>query len=250
MENSGNQKLKVLCLHGHYNTGEVMKHQLAYYEYIFRDYVQFEYLTAPHKCEEVFDPKLHEKFGEDFYTWIIHDTETNESKGFNESFISIKEHLDTHGPYDGILGFSLGGYFTRILLKSNEIGFPVPKNMPKFAVIFSSIIYPNSPFAPLREEYEGPMMYIYGNKDKVFPNYDGSHINKGEHTIIEHEQGHNIPKFVGEDMQSFTRFFNSAYEKKFGRPMEFDFEVNEQFKQAFNEQQKQKMPSKQIMGKL
>jgi len=122
--------------------------------------------------------------------------------------------------------------------------------MPKFGVIISSPLGKVNPFPALVTEYSVPMLYIHGKKDKIVSNYESSIARFGEHTIIEHEQGHNIPKFVGEDMQSFTRFFNSAYEKKFGRSMEFDFEVNEQFKQAFNEQQKQKMPSKQIMGKL
>jgi len=117
MENSGNQKLKVLCLHGHYNTGEVMKHQLAYYEYIFRDYVQFEYLTAPHKCEEVFDPKIVEMFKGPFYTWARFDPIKNKRAGFYDSIDMIKEHLDTHGPYDGIMAFSQGGYMARAVLK-------------------------------------------------------------------------------------------------------------------------------------
>ena len=133
MENKECPKLRVLCLHGHYNTAEVMKHQLAYYEHVFRDYIEFDYLTAKFEAKEVYDEKIYEKFnGGPFYSWIYFNEAKNKWEGAPESFQQTVDHLNENGPYDGVIGFSQGGYILRLIIKAEELGLPQPELKPNF----------------------------------------------------------------------------------------------------------------------
>ena len=250
MQNTVCQKLRVLCLPGHYNTGQVMKYQLAYYEHIFRDFVEFHYLTAPNECLEVYDPKVKEMFKGPFFTWARYDPKTKKRSGFFESYEAINKQLDDYGPYDGVIGFSQGGYMARVLLKSEEFGLPPPKNKLKFGVLISSPLGDFNPFPGLEAKYPVPMMYIFGKKDKIASNYEETIAREGKYTIIAHEQGHNIPKFTGEEINEFIQFFSSAYRKKFGEDIDLGFEVNEEFKQSFLDDQKLMATSKPLISKL
>ena len=70
MEPNKQKKLRILCLHGYYNNIKVMKHQLEYYEDIFKDTVEFEYLQGYYEVPDVYDKAIYEKFkGEKFYGW-------------------------------------------------------------------------------------------------------------------------------------------------------------------------------------
>ncbi|CAI2378104.1 unnamed protein product [Moneuplotes crassus] len=232
-------KLRVLCLHGVYNNIEVMKHQFAYYEYLFSDFIEFDYLQAPHECDEVYDPKIAEKFDGPFYRWIKYDAKNDLWHGHIESAMIIKDHFENNGHYDGIIAFSQGGYMTRTMLKAVECGLPDLQINPGFVVLIGSPIPHDNVFGDLNAgDYKCPVLYIFGEHDEIANAQKRAICPRGDTTTIIHEKGHVMPKFTGEHMDTFINFFNRFYEEKFDKPMTFDFSIDEEFKQNFIENNK------------
>ncbi len=143
-------------------------------------------------------------------------------------------YVNTYGPFDGILGFSQGTMMARIILKMNEFKSDLPKitlEPPKFGVIFSGIFTERALYFPeyqkdsfkVMTEYEQPMMYVYGDRDFLKSRIEYAIVKEGDHVIVKHDYAHNIPKFRGENLEEFCRFFDRMYTSIIGRPMELDF---------------------------
>ena len=193
-------------------------------------------LQATNEDVEVFDPQLKEKFKEDkFYTWALYDKETGKYKGFIESTKYVVNHINTNGPFDGILGFSQGGFIGRLIIKSKEKRFEEyrPNVIPSFLILFSSGLMRN-PFEELLTKYDVPILHIYGTNDKIQPKYDSSINVEGEKSIIVHDKGHTIPRFAGEKMDKFIEFIKQQYKIKFGIEMKFDKIVDEKYTNQIN----------------
>ncbi|CAI2375996.1 unnamed protein product [Moneuplotes crassus] len=244
-------KLRILCLHGFYNNVQVMKHQFAYYEYIFRDYIEFDYLNAPYECDEVYDPRIKEKFEGPFYRWTVYDQKTKTYSGFVESCKMIKDHFENNGEYDGIIAFSQGGYLIRTMMKADAIGMPEIKITPKFVSLVGSAVPHEHVFKDKNEgNYECPVLYIYGKKDPIIKGHNLAICQTGDSTAIIHEKGHQIPKLTGDHMETFMKFFNRFYEDKFNKPMNFDFTVDEEFREEFIKNSESKLITKNALHKL
>ncbi|CAI2377046.1 unnamed protein product [Moneuplotes crassus] len=227
-------KLKVLCLHGFYNNKDVMKYQMAYYEYIFGEFIEFHYLDAPYDASAIFDEQIKNKFGGPFFAWVNKDTEKHNFDGLVESCEYVKEYCATHGPFDGFIGFSQGGYVIRTMLKATECGIPHCQISPRFAILIASPVQHGHVFEGKNEgDYPCPVMYIYGKADPFTYYRDLAICKKSQTTVILHEKGHNVPRFVGEVMKTFTKFLNRAYEDKFDKPMAFRVPLNRELKKNF-----------------
>lgn len=227
-------KLKVLCLHGFYNNSSVMKYQMAYYEYIFGDFIEFHYLNAPYDASAIFDEQIKKKFGGPFFAWVKKDTEKHNFDGLTESCEYVKEYWATHGPFDGLIGFSQGGYVIRTMLKAKECGIPHCQISPRFAILIASPVQHGHIFRGKNEgDYPCPVMYIYGKMDPFTYYRDLAICRRSKATVILHEKGHNMPRFVGADMKNFTRFVNKHFEEKFDRPMTFSQPIDRDFKRKF-----------------
>mmetsp|Transcript_13656 Transcript_13656/g.15316 ORF Transcript_13656/g.15316 Transcript_13656/m.15316 type:complete len:94 (+) Transcript_13656:290-571(+) len=81
------------------------------------------------------------------------------------------------------------------------------------------------------------MMYIYGKTDPFTYYRDLAICTKGDHTVIIHDQGHNMPRFLGKQLKIFTKFLNKVYEEKHYRPMVFLHAIDKNFKRQFAKQQ-------------
>mmetsp|Transcript_7928 Transcript_7928/g.9002 ORF Transcript_7928/g.9002 Transcript_7928/m.9002 type:complete len:136 (+) Transcript_7928:1-408(+) len=135
MESSECRKLKIICLHGIYNNIRVMKYQMDYYEYIFRDVAEFHYVQAEKEHKEVFDKQIQKKFkGDRFYSWMYQDENNSYMQSIIDSTHRVAEYMNQHGPFDGCIGFSQGGFILRCLLKAAEIPFKIaqPLHTPSF----------------------------------------------------------------------------------------------------------------------
>jgi hypothetical protein len=88
---------------------------------------------------KIFDPVLYEKFNKQtFYTWIVLD-EPFSFKPFADSVNYLIDYINKTGPYDGLLGFSVGSLLVRVLLKINEVKSPFPQlnHTPGFGIMAS-----------------------------------------------------------------------------------------------------------------
>ena len=77
------------------------------------------------------------------------------------------------------------------------------------------------------------MMYIYGKKDPFTYYRDLAICRESEHLVIMHDKGHNMPRFIGDDLTKFSQFLNNAYEEVFFKPMTFLYAVNSFYKKKF-----------------
>lgn len=172
--------------------------------------------------------------GDKFYTWAVYNSETGKYEGFKESLHFVVDYINNHEPIDGILGFSQGGFLSRIIIKSKEPRFREykPNNIPQFWILFSSGLLRN-PFEELKTKYDIPILHIYGTNDKIIPSYDTSVNKEGEYSIIEHDKGHSIPRLSDEKMNVFIEFIKNQYKQKFGETMPFDQVIDENYKQEY-----------------
>ncbi|CAI2377782.1 unnamed protein product [Moneuplotes crassus] len=227
-------KIRILCLHGFFNNIDTMNHQLRHYRKLFDKYISFVPINGPHECTDVFDKKIAEMFKPPFFGWYFYNPKTNECKGIEESIQYIVQYINTHGPFDGVLGFSQGTIMARIILKLSEFESEVPKievGAPKFGIVFSGIFTEKAKyFSKCKEdslnimnEYEQPMLYVYGEKDPLIEYVEKALVKEGDFTIVKHHYAHNIPKLRGEFLKEFCSFFDRMYYNIIGKHMDLDF---------------------------
>mmetsp|Transcript_11705 Transcript_11705/g.10334 ORF Transcript_11705/g.10334 Transcript_11705/m.10334 type:complete len:264 (+) Transcript_11705:31-822(+) len=248
-------KLRILCFHGYYNNIDVMKHQLGYYEQIFKNYADFEYINGFHENQDIFDFQLYKLFkNQSFYSWALNDDKTNKPKGFLESLGYVIDFMNRTGPYDGILGFSQGTFLVRTLLKLREFKteFPHLEHIPEFGIIISGPLrlsiklskeYPQDKYK-LLTPFQQPVLYMYGEKDIYLEKIKFGVIEEGDFTVIKHSAGHNVPKLVDDQMEIFISFMKKVYFNRFGTEMYSEDVIDNEYKKNYIDLVKIKMTSK------
>lgn len=235
------RKLRILCFHGYYNNVDVMKHQLGYYEHVFKNHADFEYINGFHENQDIFDFQLYKLFkNQSFNSWAINDDQTGKPKGFLESLHYVIDFMNRTGPYDGVLGFSQGTFLVRTLLKLREFktDFPELEHIPEFGIIISGPLrlsislskeYPQDKYK-LLTPFEQPVLYMYGTKDVYLEKIEFGVIEEGDYTVIKHTAGHNIPKLIDGEMEVFTNFMNKVYFNRFGTEIYMEDVIDKEYK--------------------
>lgn len=225
-QNKTQKKLRILCFHGYYNNSEVMKYQLKYYQDIFSDFVEFEYINGFYEVPDIYDLAVYKTFKDKlFYSWAYIDPRTNTLKGFKHSFNYVVDYMNENGPYDGVLGFSQGSFFVRTLLKLDEFNSDLPrlKHTPKFGIILSGPVKlsvipdifetcPQDAYKTM-SSYSQPLLYMYGEADHMLEKIKYGIIEEGEYYVIKHKSGHNVPKLYGSKLDQFIDFIDLVYYK-------------------------------------
>jgi len=249
------RRLRILCFHGYYNNIEVMKHQFGYYEHVFQEYVDFEFINGFHENHDIFDFSLYKMFKDKtFFSWAVNDDFSGKPKGFLSSLEYVIDYMNKTGPYDGVLGFSQGTFLVRTLLKLNEFKteFPLLKHIPDFGIIVSGPLrlsvnifgdYPQDKYK-LLTPFKQPVLYMYGTKDIYVDKIKFGIIEEGDYTVIAHGAGHNVPKLVDEGMQTFIKFIEKVYNHKYGEELSINMSVDKEFKNNYMSLQKLKVATK------
>lgn len=102
---------------------------------------------------------------------------------------------------------------------------------PKFGFLCSPIFRERAKYFPEYEKdafklvlpYEQPILWIYGDRDPLKPLTEQCLVQEGDYTIIKHKYAHNIPKFVGEELDTFCSFLDRMYNDITGERMELNF---------------------------
>ncbi|KAJ5642307.1 hypothetical protein N7490_006307 [Penicillium lividum] len=105
---------KVLVLHGHGQSGDIIKPKTRYVRKIFRMLSQeidfeFEYLSGVHPAYPDDGGIQHQR------VWGHGEPEKDRIKGLEKSIEHILDTLDQKGPFCGILGFSSGAAMATIV---------------------------------------------------------------------------------------------------------------------------------------
>eukprot|EP00927_Polykrikos_kofoidii_P050505 TRINITY_DN44414_c0_g1_i1.p1 TRINITY_DN44414_c0_g1~~TRINITY_DN44414_c0_g1_i1.p1 ORF type:complete len:256 (-),score=30.07 TRINITY_DN44414_c0_g1_i1:383-1150(-) len=106
--------LRMLCLHGRGSCNKVTQLQVQFIG--LRKNVQCHFLEGP-LLADAYSADFQEAFGGNFYQW--HST-TNWS-GVERGLRRVLHYAETHGPYDGIFGFSQGAGIATLLSRSGVL---------------------------------------------------------------------------------------------------------------------------------
>ena len=90
---------------------------MSYYEHLFADYIEFEYINAPYEIDSIYDPFIYERYEGPFYGWGNYNHKAATLTGWVEACKTVIDYINLNGPYDGVVGFSLGTLIWRMLLK-------------------------------------------------------------------------------------------------------------------------------------
>lgn len=166
--------LKVLCLHGKFQSGDIFLRQTGAFRKSLNNIIDFHFVTSPHQTESP-NETSHQGLGtsDPVYTWWVgRDPTTGPDgevtfksyEGQDESIAVIDEYIAAHGPFDGILGFSQGGILASMLANSKRF---------KFAIICGSLLPGPQTSLDLIHGADSPIeiptLHFYGAKDTIIP---------------------------------------------------------------------------------
>ncbi|KAH9664435.1 alpha/beta-Hydrolases superfamily protein [Citrus sinensis] len=197
MENGIPKKPRILCLHGFRTSGEILKKQIGRWPESILRKLDLDFLDAPFPAlgksdvEAFFDPP--------YYEWYQR----------NESIAYIEDYMVTHGPFDGLLGFSqlcsvsnltdeiLGSIYSSCFTRDASrgakfLGFKF--GQPKLAVnAFSSPV-------------QCPSLHIIGEND--FLKEQGMALLESfvDPVVIYHSKGHTIPRIDERGQETMLSF--------------------------------------------
>lgn len=221
-------KLKILCLHGKQQNKEVFRTKLGRIPHKLRHVAELTIIDAPHVLEiDLISDNTAR-------TWFFREPDTNYVHV--DSLISTLSELQRTwrelGPFDGLLGFSMGGTIASFLagldsskaegIAGGELLFPGLK----FVVCAGAVdIHPHLEASieklglPLRSPFTIPAgiasLHIAGSADTSVPLASSLALSQRfvDPQFIEHDQGHHIPSkalVVGGIVDFVTRQHEAA----------------------------------------
>lgn len=207
-------KLKILCLHGKQQNKELFRTKLGRIPHKLKHIADLTVIDAPFILEELSTPEMSAR------TWFYREPETNEinMESLKNSIELLQQTWHESGPYDGILGFSMGGTMAALMggsvlpkcdgTRATGTGATGTAMFPelKFIICAGAVDVPsyleagiptsNLPFLyPLCIPVCIQSLHIAGKTDTSVP-IESSMALSGrfkDAIIVEHEQGHHIP---------------------------------------------------------
>jgi len=137
------------------------------------------------------------------YGWWRRATPTSAYIGLPETFFFLSAYLDTHGPFDGVVGFSQGAALAAILAAVLEKGRKRPEEFTtshpplKFAVCYSGFRAPEVYKEWYEPMIETKLLHIIGSLDTVVDEERSLALAKacvdGDKRTVYHPGGHYLP---------------------------------------------------------
>ncbi|KAJ6259870.1 hypothetical protein Dda_5514 [Drechslerella dactyloides] len=203
---------KILMLHGRTQSGDFFRVKTRKLEQhiidsgCFSTRPIFHYPTAPHRLtfEGIpgVDPELLESDEEDGYmfAWWIGDDGTGDYTRPEETWRFLSDYLDTHGPFDGLVGFSQGAITSSMLTAALEpdrrkpAGFTTSHPPFKFVVAYSGFKGQGELNYLFDSPIRTPVLNVVGRYDTLVPTFASEDFIAGcvGHRSLWHPGGHNL----------------------------------------------------------
>lgn len=205
--------LSILFLHGYTQSGSLFHAKTKALEKPLLKSLPpqstLSYPTAPHLLKLSDLPGERADDGGDsaqeHYAWWRKDEVTGEYLGLNETLEFLSRHLDTHGPFDGVVGFSQGAALAAMLVSLLEAtpgrnrpeAFTTSHPPMKFGACYSGFR------APVRYEFfytpriATPILHVLGSLDTAVDESRSLELVEacegGEKRKVYHPGGHYLP---------------------------------------------------------
>lgn len=168
---AGEEKLKVLALHGYRQNADSFKSKLGSFRKMLNKYVEFVFVSAPHPAAPL-EADGGEPDPNQRSWWFNKDDRTfkgtnqgGPAYGFDESLRLVERTWQAEGCH-GLLGFSQGACFVGLLCDLSARGMTTMK--PQFAVVASgfrsgSLVHLNY----YENKVQIPSLHIFGETDEI-----------------------------------------------------------------------------------
>ncbi|TMW60241.1 hypothetical protein Poli38472_000283 [Pythium oligandrum] len=226
-------KLRVLCLHGHRQSGEKLRGRMAAFRRTFKSSVDFVFVDAPivvpyEPTTEEHAAKLEQgDIDQDEvrqFSWcnFRRDEVTGKFELFDvdETIEYLAQVVREQGPFDGVFGFSQGGVMASMLLQLQQSKKPdLPFNF-SFGIFVAAACVDDPRYVFTTEQLGFPSLHMIGETDAVvIPERSHKLVGLFENpTVLEHPGGHYIPanKEPKDAMRAFIKGMQTLVEKNAG----------------------------------
>ncbi|XP_017240626.1 uncharacterized protein LOC108213350 [Daucus carota subsp. sativus] len=206
---SSMKKSKILCLHGTHSSAAILKEGLEVWPSNVLDRMDLVFIDAPFRVED-----------EDFpaFTWFNAQDVTKMNIMFNESIAYIEETMVKLGPFDGVLGMSMGACVAAALPGMQAQGVALTKVEDlKFVMVMSgSKLECIGGEAPKLAEnafssiIQIPSLHCFGENDFTKLNAIELLDSFLDPFVIFHSGGHEIPKLDEKGLKVMNSFLDKV----------------------------------------
>nr|XP_017239434.1 PREDICTED: esterase OVCA2-like [Daucus carota subsp. sativus] len=189
------RKSKILCLHGGRSSGVLLKEELEIWPSSVLERMDLVCIDAPFAAYDV-----------DFraFTWYDDQDVTKMNIMFNESVAYIEETMVKLGPFDGVLGMSMGVALTKV----QDLKCVVVISGGKFASV--EIATPKLAENAFSSLIQIPSLHIFGEND--FAKLGAIELLESfvDPFVILHPGGHEVPELDEKGVKVMNSFLDKV----------------------------------------
>lgn len=216
MENQAQRKPRVLCLHGFRTSGEILKKLAGRLPQSVLQKLDLFFLDAPFPAqgksdvEGIYDPP--------YYEWFQANKDFTEYTNFEECLAYVEDYMLKHGPFDGVLGFSMGAMLAALMPWMQEQGVALTK-VPKvkFLIIISGAKFGGSKYGAPKlaanafvSPIKCPSLHFLGEADFQKPEGIALLDSFVDPVVIHHTKGHTIPRLDDKSEEIMLKFIEKV----------------------------------------
>ncbi|KAH0754480.1 hypothetical protein KY290_024750 [Solanum tuberosum] len=219
------KKPRVLCLHGHGSSAEILKKELVLgWPQFLLEKLDLVFLDGPFLLQDKVD--AHDIFHPPYYEWFLSNKDFKEIYNFEECLQYVEANMEKYGPFDGVLGFSQGAILTASMpgMQRERVALTkVPKI--KFVIIIAGAKFGGLQFGcpklasnAFASPIECPSLHFIGEKDPRILNEEelvGCFMNP---VVIHYPEGHKVPNLDAKSIETVIEFINKV--KKIKMPLQ------------------------------
>mmetsp|Transcript_7816 Transcript_7816/g.17530 ORF Transcript_7816/g.17530 Transcript_7816/m.17530 type:complete len:228 (-) Transcript_7816:165-848(-) len=188
------QRKKILCLHGFRTSGKIMYMQTAAMR--FHTPLQYTFMDGPCPAEADPDPLVMEFYpNRPYFEWYQRDRDPPGVRGMKEATEEVVRFLKTHGPFQGLMGFSQGASLVTTLAHMQQTQHELFRG----GSLFDFVVLIGGVTPPLITAEEAhlllPSCHIMGTRDHVYVHSQAltTYYDASSRVVLQHNEGHNIP---------------------------------------------------------
>ncbi|KAK4355925.1 hypothetical protein RND71_024896 [Anisodus tanguticus] len=213
----GEQKMKILCLHGFRTSGNFLRKQLSKWDPSIFAHFEMEFpdgifpARGKSDIEGIFPPP--------YFEWFQKNEDFTEYENLEECISYLCEYITSKGPFHGLLGFSQGAALSALLLGYMEQGKILKEQPPmKLFVSISGAKFrdPNICNVAYKDVIKVKSVHFIGEKDWLKIPSQELTTSFENPLIIRHPQGHTVPRLdeaTVETLKTWTTEITLSYSR-------------------------------------